>query len=194
MALRLTTAPTSEPLTLVEAKAHLRITHTDDDDYIDALIIAAREAAEHVTQRSLLPQTWTLTLDCFPGCDGVIRLSRPPVTAVTWVKYYDTTNAQTTLSSSAYTTDFQTEPGRIVPAYGYTWPQTYDRINAVEVKYAAGYANAAAVPQQIKQWMLMRIASMYENRESEAVVGFNISLIKPDFTDRLLDRFCVEVF
>lgn len=192
MALRVTTAPASEPVTLVEAKAHLRVTDPEDDTYITALIVAARDAAEHKTQRSLITQTLTLTLDRFPESEGKILLRRPPVTAVTFVKYLDTANVLTTLDAAEYVTDFETEPGRIVPAYGYLWPQTYDAINAVTVEYVAGYANAAAVPQQIKNWMLMRLSAMYENREEVTTDG-RAAIMMP-FVDGLLDRYCVQVY
>jgi uncharacterized phiE125 gp8 family phage protein len=56
-----------EPITLNEAKAHLRVFGTDDDGYITSLIAAARQSAESLTDRALLPQTWELALDEFPS-------------------------------------------------------------------------------------------------------------------------------
>lgn len=199
MALRVTVAPTSEPLTVAEAKAHLRVTNSDDDTYIGALIVTAREAVELKTGRSLMPQTLLLTLDRFPDAsrqrawseDSLrIILRRPPISAVSWVKYYDASNVLTTLSPSAYVSDFENEPGRIRPAHGYCWPDTYDTINAVSVQYVVGYANAAAVPQSIKNWMLLRIGALFENRE-EVLTDSRDAAVKMPFMDGLLDRFWV---
>jgi len=45
---KLTPQPTTEPVSIAEAKAHLRIdsASTGDDAYINALVMAAREIAE----------------------------------------------------------------------------------------------------------------------------------------------------
>lgn len=40
-----------EPITLSEAKAHLRITYSDEDSYIETLITAARQYAENYQNR-----------------------------------------------------------------------------------------------------------------------------------------------
>ena len=62
----LVTAPAAEPLTLAEAKLHLRVDDTADDALIGALITAARQHAEHDTRRALVTQTWKLALDASP--------------------------------------------------------------------------------------------------------------------------------
>jgi len=67
MAVKLITPPAAEPMTVLEAKAHLRVDFPDDDDYIAALITAARDYAEGFTRRAFLTQSWLLALDHFPG-------------------------------------------------------------------------------------------------------------------------------
>ena len=185
MALRLVTGPTTEPLTLTEAKAHLRVTTTDDDTYIAALIVAAREAAEQRTGRALFTQTWLRTLDSFP--DAIV-LRRSPIQSVSFVKYVDTAGTLQTLAPAAYAVDTENEPGWVVPAYGYSWPVTYSTINAVTVQYLAGWSSAGAIPQTIKQWMLMRIGALYEIREAESGPTSG-SFSKPSFVDGLLERY-----
>ena len=74
--LTLVTAPASEPVSLTEAKAHLRLDSADDDSLITALIRSARETAEAHMRRALVSQTWRLSLDRFPAApqpwwDGV---------------------------------------------------------------------------------------------------------------------------
>ena len=163
MGLALATAPGSEPLTAAEAKAHLKVDVTDDDTLISALIVAAREYCEGYLHRKLITQAWDWTVDRFPIC---FQLPFLPVSAVTSVKYYDTANALQTLSSSYYQVDLNSTPARIHLAYGYAWPSTYERSDAVVVRFSAGYANAGAVPQTIKQAMLLLIGHWYRSREA----------------------------
>src|ERR1043165_9106345 len=94
--LRLTDAPSVEPITLEEARDHLRLvasgspaTHPDDD-MIEAFITAARQhidGKDGWLGRCLITQTWELVLDTFP--DGEIRLPLSPVQEVVSIKYDD---------------------------------------------------------------------------------------------------------
>ena len=63
--------------------------------------------------------------------------------------------------------DIYSEPARLSETYGYSWPSTYDRLNAIEITFLAGYgATAATVPETIKQAILLLLAHYYENREA----------------------------
>jgi uncharacterized phiE125 gp8 family phage protein len=192
MSLKLVTAASTYPVTLAEAKLHLRVDSTDEDTLITALITAATEMCEQATGRALMTQTWLLTLDEFPA---EIELTRVPVQSVTSVTYTDTDGAVQTLSTGSNWRlldlgDFSF--ARIVPVYGYEWPATREQNNVVSVQYVAGYANAAAVPQPIKQWVLLMIASMFDNRETEAYSSRAVSTtVRMQFVDRLLDRYTV---
>lgn len=163
MPLTLVTAPEVEPITLTEAKLHLRVTENNEDALISALIIAAREGAESFTRRAIITQTWDLTLDEFPE---EIETPFPKLQSVSSVTYIDTDGNSQTLNASEYTVDTKSEPGRVVEAYGKTWPSTRDVINAVTVRFVAGYGLASAVPKSLVQGMLMHIGHMYANRES----------------------------
>jgi uncharacterized phiE125 gp8 family phage protein len=182
MALQLVTPPATEPVTLDEAKLHCKIEVDDDDTLVTALIVAARQAAEHELERALITQTWRKTLDEFPDA---IELPRPPILAITSVKYFDADNVQITLSAESYQLDKESEPGWLLPAYGFAWPGTAARANAVEVIYSAGYGAAEAVPQAIKQWMLVMIKTAYDNREA-LVPG---AATPTPFVHCLLDRY-----
>lgn len=181
MSLKLITAPASEPITLAEAKLHLRVDGTDEDALITALIVAARQSAEHITGRSLMPQTWELALDEF---DSAIYLPKPPLVSVTSVKYLDEDGVLQTLDPSAYLLDDYSEPAKLMPAYDTCWPSTRCQANAVTIRYQAGYADAESVPQEIKSWMLLKIGMLYANRESVAV---GVSVAEVPQVDRLLD-------
>lgn len=166
MALKLITAPSAEPVTLTEAKAHCRVDDSNSDTLLTALIVAAREMAEHETGRCLLPQTWELALDAFPAAE--IDLVKTPVVSITSVKYLDGSAVEQTIGSGNYALDSYGIQHWLVPAYGYTWPSTLDAANAVKVRFVAGYADAASVPQAIKQWMLLQIAHWFDNRAAAA--------------------------
>lgn len=191
MALKLITAPTTYPVTLAEAKLHARVDLADDDALITALIVAATEMCEQKIGRAIMTQTWQLTLDAFPEA---FELTRVPVQSIASLTYVDLAGATQTLASNLYSLDSADEFGLayVVPAYNGQWPDTRDQINAVKVQYVAGYANAAAVPQSIKQWILLTVATMYSNRETEAYSSRAVSTtVQMQFVDRLLDRYVV---
>ena len=190
MALKLITAPSTLPVTLAEAKAHLRIDHADEDTLITALIATATAGAEHETGRALMAQTWEVTLDAFPDA---VELTRTPVQSIESVTYANSEGTPTVLSNVFYALDAADEFGwaYVVPAYAGAWPETRDEINAVRVRYVAGYASAEEVPAAIKSWILLQVGALYENRESEAVKLGRGSALKMGFVDALLARYKV---
>lgn len=181
--LRVTVAPTVEPVTLEEAKLHLRVDddNTTEDDLIESLITVAREHAEAFTNRAFLQQTLRMKMDEFP-C--VIQLPRPQLISVSSIQYVDTAGVTQTLSASLYRVDSDSDPARITPAYGQSWPSTQDITGAVTVTYVAGYGAAAtAVPTGIRQAILMLIGTLYENRE-DIIAG--VSAMELPLTSRVL--------
>jgi uncharacterized phiE125 gp8 family phage protein len=180
------TAPATEPLTLSEAKLHLRVDVTDDDTLITSMIKVARQQAEQELRRALITQTIDVYFDAFGT-----RLLLPPVSAVSAITYVDTAGATQTLAADQYLVDVISEPAKVCPAYAVTWPATRDQANAVKVRCTAGYGNAAAVPEAIKQWMLMRISSMYDNRAEYAAAGRDVKVASLPFVDSLLDPYRV---
>lgn len=171
MALSLITAPTAEPVTLAEAKSHLRVDSADDDTLITALIAAARlhlDGKDGWLGRALVTQTWDLLLDDF---QGVIRLPLAPVQSITSVTYLDTAGVLQTLAASKYRTDLVTEPARITEEFGMVWPSTYGVVNAVTIRFVAGYGAPGAVPEAIKLGLKALIAHFYEQREPVLIGG-----------------------
>lgn len=172
------------PITLDEAKAHCRVTTADEDTLIERLIKAAVHELELRTQRTLCETTYVEILDKFPT--GGIRLAYPPLLSVQSVVYFDETGSQLTLSSNDYLVDTHSEPGWIFPAVDKTWPDTQDRINAVAITYKSGYLLAGtaqqqreAVPESLRAWLLIRVATLFENRESVSFASapFNITAL-----------------
>ena len=84
-------APTSEPLTLSEARQHLREPEEAENARISANLTAARQHIETVCERAIMPQSWRLSAD---GFCGAIRLPGGDVRAITSVKYFDKDGAE----------------------------------------------------------------------------------------------------
>ena len=163
------TEPALEPVTLAEAKAHLRVDISDDDDLITAIIKAAREYCEEYLDRTLVHTQWTMRMDAFPW---EFKLPRPPMaqagtTTVTSVTYTLETQATATLNTSEYRVDRNSTPGAIRTVYAGTWPGHLADANAVSVTWWGGYgADGTSVPAGIRAAMLMIIGSLYEHRSA----------------------------
>lgn len=167
MSLVLLTAPTEEPLSLTDAKLHLRIDDsTAEDALVTTLIQASRDYVERQTGRALLPQQWAYTLDSFP-C--VIRIRRAPLISIDSITYVDPNGATQTLASDQYEVDLVSPFGEIRPAYGVVWPYTRVQRNAVTVTFTAGYADAESVPSGLRAAMLLMLGELYMNREASIV-------------------------
>ena len=171
MFLSLVTAAAEQPVTLAEAKAHLRVLTTDEDSLIGALVAAAAahlEGRSGVLGRALVTQTWDVRFDRFPfaGNNGRIELPLPPLQSVTSVKYLDFTGTEVTLAADQYAVDTGHMIGRLRPAYGLTWPSTRDEDGAVRIRFVAGYGSASAVPTPIKQAILLLVGHWWINREA----------------------------
>ena len=173
--LTLITPPATEPLTLEDAKLHLREDGTAQDALITSLIKAAREHVEGFLGRALVTQTWDLTLDGFPS-SGEVLIPRPPLVSVTSVKYLDAAGVQQTMTASDYVVDVAQQPGRVFLAYGANWPTIQTRQNAVVIRFVAGYGAAASVPESIKAAVKLLVGHWYENREA-AIVGTSAAAV-----------------
>ena len=162
--------PVSEPVSLAEAKAHLRVTASDENDLISALIVAARQYCENLSGRTLAPRNFLQTMDRFPDGGGDITLRRSPVTAVASVYYYSLETTNTLMSPSTdYRLDLQQIPARIRLPLGTTlWKNAYITDDAVRITYTAG---AASAPTAAKQTILLLVGHWFENRESVVIGG-----------------------
>jgi uncharacterized phiE125 gp8 family phage protein len=160
MSIILTTPPTVEPVNLAEAKAHLRVTHADDDTFISTLIVTARRVIEQRYGLSLMQQSWSVFLDRWPNC-AVLPLPLFPVQSITDVKIYGDDDVAATLDPAHYFLGAASRPSRLVLRQGRIVPPPGRRANGIEIKLTSGFA---AVPQHIKQALLLIVADYYANR------------------------------
>jgi len=170
------TPPAVEPVTVAEAKAHLRVDTSDDDTYIGTLITAAREWCEQYLDRTLVHTQWVMRFDRFPPSgEEPVELPRPPMvtsgtaTAVS-LTFTSEAGATSTYSTSQYRVDRNATPGAIKPTYGSTWTPHREDDNSISVTWWAGYGAAGfSVPATIRHAMLMLVGHWYENRSSVLV-------------------------
>ena len=169
-AIVLSVEPSEEPVSIEEAKAHLRVDIEDDDNLILNLITAARKKTETILKRSLITQTLIYYPDEWPDGD-YIELPLPPLQSVTSVIYTDYAGTATTLTQNTdYVADIKKDPGRVVLDYGMTWPTTtLDVTSPIAITYQAGYGTVEDVPMPIRQAILILVSDFYENRESYIV-------------------------
>lgn len=188
MSLNRISGPTVEPVTLPEAKIHLRVEHDEENALIQQLIVTAREQAEHATCRALTTQTWERVLDAFPVGGGAIELAMPPVQSIASVKLINLQGSIETLAPAAYSLDVDTQPGWLLPAAGYEWPATLDAANAVRVRFVCGYgADGSFVPASIRQYILAHVGHWHCHRGAVS----DKKLEPVPYLERLLDSFRV---
>jgi uncharacterized phiE125 gp8 family phage protein len=182
-----TVEPTVEPVSLQEAKKHLRVPTSNEDVNIDRIYIpAARRQLEAELGRPFINTTYEYGLDSFPGQLMPILLPRNPVQSVTSITYIDTDGVEQTMDTSRYVLDLSSEPARVKPAYSEFWPSIRERTSGqtVKVTFVAGYGSAASdVPPGIKQAMLLLIGHYYYHRE--AVTPMNAKVL-PRSVDNLI--------
>ena len=170
MILALITGPAEEPVSLSEAKAQVRVTHDLEDELIAGKARSARSWVESFTNRALVTQTWELRLPGFPPCGAAIELPRPPLASVTSVTYVDVAGAAQTWAPAKYQVlrpaGDHADRGRIVPAYGETYPTARGDEESVVVRFVCGYGAAGAVPQALKDAVLLKLGDLYTRRES----------------------------
>jgi uncharacterized phiE125 gp8 family phage protein len=153
-------------LTLSDIKAHLRIDHESDDDWLINATLAATQWCEGFQNQIYLPRAIIEKRDAFPDHGKPLCPKYAPVQSVTTIHYYDGDGAYQLWASSLYVVDTDPKPARITPAYGERFPSTRRQPNAVVLTYAAGYANGASVPASVKQAVRLLVGHWYENREN----------------------------
>jgi uncharacterized phiE125 gp8 family phage protein len=170
-------------VSLADAKLHLRVDHSTEDALITRLIHAATDTAQSYTGRQIRRATVTLQLPRLPSGRDLLYLPRPPLFGLTWCQYYDSSD---TLQD--WVDDVNVYAGELCclePEGTATWPSVYvHRAFPVSVSYEAGYSTTAAVPDLIKQAILLLVGHLYENRET--VVSGPVNTLPLGFTDLLM--------
>lgn len=167
MRLKLKTAPAAEPVTLEEAKNHLKVDSNDDNLLITALITTARQLAERETKRAFITQTWEMVLD---SAEGEIEIPKPPIQSVISIKVIDDAGNENEVSSSYYDVDAsENSPGRVRIKSGCSWPPHRGFASFI-IEFKVGYGDTAdKVPEMLRQAVLQTVGHLYDNRGSEDI-------------------------
>lgn len=178
MSLVMTSGPGLEPITLAEAKAHLRIDSIADDALIQSLIVTSRLHIEAALGLSLITQTWSWFIDRWPKTQ---RLALPlrPVQTITSIKHWRVDGTSDTLGASLFFLDGYAMPARLVWLGTAPLAEPERRINGIEIAFTAGFGSTAvSVPPTIRHALLLLVAHWYENREP-IEIGSGINAVPP---------------
>lgn len=168
-----TKAPAVEPVTLAEAKAHLRVDYNDEDALIGGLIAAAVSHFDGlgVLGRAMITQTWAQSFQYTRAWE---RLDIGPFQSLLSVEYYDAGNVLQTADLADFETRLDGDHVIVGPKINAAWPSIYNRPDAVKVTYVAGYGDTPEdIPASIRHAILLTLAHWYENREAVAEGSFN---------------------
>lgn len=181
-AYKLITPPTEYPVVLQDLVAvHLKVDDTDEEaGLLEEYIKAATERVQDLIQRQLMQAVWEYHMDDFSemDCDGYVKLLKAPLVSVVSVKYYDANNDLQTMSANDYQVDTTNVPGRL--RFIGDIPSVYDRPNAIQIQFRAGYGAADATADQqraaitnygasrAKVGILRAVADFYEHRQDES--------------------------
>lgn len=176
MGLKIITQPSEEPFTIEQCRAHLNVepyevdsdgvgTHPDDA-LIMAMQSAAREHCEDFTGLSLVQKTYELALNCLPAAE--VEIPMPPVVEIVSVKYADADGTEQVIDPSSYLVDGYQMPAQLFPAVNAAWPATSGVVNAVRIRYVAGYgddSDSESLPHALAAAILLVMGHLYRNRE-----------------------------
>lgn len=165
MLLTRTVAAASFPVVLDDVKEHLRVDGDDENAYINGLIADATSAAEEMTGRALITQTWAVSMD---GACGTIRLPVLPVQSVSAISYFDANDDEQAAIVSDFYLFKDNDHATMRPKSGASWPTTICRDDALTVTFVAGYGAASDVPVEFRRAILLMIQHWYDpSRDTE---------------------------
>ena len=180
-----TTAPTLRPVSLDQAKTHLHVTGTSEDENIGIYLDAAINACENRLQTAIMDSGFTLYARSF--CQH-ISLQKKWVSAINSVKYYDVNGTQTTVSSINYAVQDFKVPNVLYFNDSYTFPNTDLREFPVEVSFQAGFTSASSVFPAIRNAVFLEVADRYENRQNEVIGERLISVMYNTTAEKMLNE------
>lgn len=173
--LRIRTAPAGSPVTLSEAKGHLRIAADDDFDdtelqgYLDAAV-QLLDGPYGRLSRAIMPQGWTQLQGRPNSSTQRIWLQLATVTAIDAIRYLDESDEAQVLDVANFRKVLLEDAAYIEPSTGTSWPKMADRPDALQIDFTAGYADAASVPATIKQAIRLLVGEWANEREASTPV------------------------
>ena len=153
--IRLLVPPMMEPVSLQDARLHLRVDGTSEDVAILSKVTASRQLVELYTRRALIAQTWRLSLD-----KSTLEIALP------WVPLEQVTSVTldgTVVPTSDYHVDL--DGARVIPLRQWPAPRLP---GGLKIDYVAGYGNLSSdVPSIFREAVLQTLGHLYANREAQ---------------------------
>ena len=197
MIITITIPPATECVSLTETKLHLRlattvaeaVAYTTEDGWLTRNIKGVRTQCEFETGRRFITQTLTMYLNEWPT-ERYIKIPYPPLqSAVVTYRLSDDDDYDETLSTADV--DIVSEPGRIILQPNESWPSgTLYTDKPIKIVFVCGYGLAVAVPENIKDAILVKLEDAYNNR-GQVVIGLSVNKIE-DVVDSLLRNYVVH--
>lgn len=168
------TPPTTEPVTLEQAREHCRLVASGsppshpDDGYLTTAITAARTVAENFTGRAFVQTIYEWRFDRFASDDVELYLPVGAGISVDSIEYVDADGNTQTFTDYAFVGT--NTGGRLTATTA--WPDARGNAGDVTVTFTAGYAPTddsppdlvANVPASIKHAILFLVGHFYYNR------------------------------
>jgi len=188
-------APAIEPVSLVEAKAWLRLDGSDEDDLVQALIVSARLTLEAYTRRFFVTQSWRLTVDAWPSsardrASATIAIPLAPFQSVAAIRVFDAGGVAQLLPAATYRAPPANDCARIV--FSSSPPAPGRQFDGIEIDIVVGYGVLALnTPESLRRAMLTLVSHWHEHRgdgraDEAALPAAVAALAKPFRRERLI--------
>lgn len=155
-----------EPLTLDDAKAHLRVLDDSEDGLIGQKLEDAIEWVEGRTGHILRRRT---IVEHFSSFDR-LRLDAWPIVSIDEVEYVGADYLTGLLTADDLALQLRVRPARVKLRRGVATPALDDGDDAITIRATAGY-EPGAVPGRLRQAVLLILAGLYADRETGGMAG-----------------------
>ena len=197
--LKIVAEPTVYPVQLADVKAQIRIGSADTsmDTQITQLIKVATKACEKYAGMAFISQQFIMALDEWPQSSKNVHWSGIktgplnmlfgeadtfdipvyPLVSIDEIAQYDTANTKSVVSSSVYTIDVVSRPGRVVKNFGQMWPSIVMRpANGINVTFTSGYGSTyASVPVDVQYAIGLYVDYLFNSGSCAEQIAINNS-------------------
>lgn len=176
------TPATAEPVTLAEAKAHLRVDNADEDAVIGGYIAAARDYVEKYTGTFIMPCRVRAFCDSFSDCS---RIPMVPLDDVVEISCTLPDGSAHIVSDTIYEVRADGLTAAVVLKQGQTWPSILAG-SRIAVTVDVGYGS---VPPAIRHAILLLLGDFYRGRENTSIGSYNQPAEMPHAATALLTNW-----
>lgn len=169
---------TTEPISVTELFRQVKVDEGNADQWDEAVLFigAVRRMLERETSRTFHEKTLEVYLDCWPTCDYIELPRATPLISISAVGYKNTAGTETT-TWTGYIADTRRKLGRLVLAYGESWPaETLYPASPIRIRYKAGIVTDSPITEvspNAKIAMLLMCGSLWANHEEIIVADRN---------------------